>query len=159
MARVESVTYAGHAWRYRYPWAALQQAGATEGERPRVWVAAGSHASYPAPCGKGIGSRKQLNGDLPDGQRNGRIAWPANDDGQCARIHCVARLPLTREKAAAGGGAPAAAGGWHGARSGEALCSLRGAEVAGGAGPLRQSGGRSSGRPAALICGGCTSSA
>jgi hypothetical protein len=90
------VAYAGHKWRFRFSWDQLVAAGATSGlTHAKVWVARGSHASYPAPCGAGR-SCAQLGSDVPDGRRDGRQPWRYNMDRECQREHCVARLPLSR---------------------------------------------------------------
>jgi NTE family protein len=92
------VTYAGHAWRYSFDWKGLVAAGASTGAtHAQVWVARGSHASYPMGCGARAGrSCGQLKSDVPDGARDGHKRWVYNDDTACAHEHCVAWLPLTR---------------------------------------------------------------
>jgi hypothetical protein len=52
--RARSVRYAGHNWPgYRYPWPLLDRAKAVDqSTHPRVYVALGSHASYPFPCSR-----------------------------------------------------------------------------------------------------------
>jgi hypothetical protein len=101
----ESVTYAGHAWRWAFGWDALAARGATKGGHPVVWVARGSHASYPAPCPTPRNDCQQLGLDLPDGHRNGERPWAYNDDNACEQAHCVLRLPLTRARGPASWGA------------------------------------------------------
>jgi hypothetical protein len=108
----DSVAYAGHSWVYGFRWDALVAAGASAGStHPKVWVARGSHASYPMACGKAARtSCRQLKSDIPDGSRDGAKPWLNNVDAACQRDHCVAPLPLTR----AGGPASWSAfgGGW-----------------------------------------------
>jgi hypothetical protein len=95
----ESVAYAGHHWLHRFDWEDLEHVGVIRGDRPRVWVAEGSHASYPAPCGKvRRGTRvvqvgcDQPTTDVPDGDRSPRDdePWPCGKD-------CVRELPLTED--------------------------------------------------------------
>jgi hypothetical protein len=97
---------------YGFRWDALVAAGASAGStHPKVWVARGSHASYPMACGKAARtSCRQLKSDIPDGSRDGAKPWLNNVDAACQRDHCVAPLPLTR----AGGPASWSAfgGGW-----------------------------------------------
>jgi predicted acylesterase/phospholipase RssA len=114
--RPVSVAYATHKSTYRFGWPALAAAGATEGHHPKVWVARGSHASYPMPCGKNLGSCHELGSDIPDGRRDGHKPWRYNDSSACRRDHCVIRLPLTRN----GGPASWAA---FGGLWGEARCT------------------------------------
>jgi hypothetical protein len=116
--RPESVSYAGHAWRHRFSWQALAEVGATEGTQPVVWVARGSHASYPAPCGEAarIGCR-QPGLNTPDGPRDGAKPWWLNDDHECELHSCVLELPQT----ARGGPASWAA---FGGRWGLPRCTL-----------------------------------
>jgi hypothetical protein len=97
----ESVAYAGHTWpSYRFSWPRLMRVGATRDERPRVWVAKGSHASYPAPCGPGSGPRggrlscEQPETAIPDGRRDGKQDWELNDDGACRAKTCLLALPM-----------------------------------------------------------------
>ena len=91
--RPQSVVYVGHAWRYRYWWDDLRALRVIDGSRPRVWVARGSHASYPAPCGRNVSCR-QPDSDIPDGDRDGRKEWPLNRDGVCRAADCLRQLPI-----------------------------------------------------------------
>jgi hypothetical protein len=94
--RPESVVYVGHHWRYRFAWDDLRALRVVGGSRPRVWVARGSHASYPAECGKRVKrSCRQPASDVPDGARDGRKGWRRNSDSACRAVDCLRPLPLT----------------------------------------------------------------
>jgi hypothetical protein len=70
---------------------------------PVVYVARGSHASYPRPCAEShsfLGSCRQdakLLGRirLPEGPHDGMRPWAMNDDDTCRPRRCVAPLPVT----------------------------------------------------------------
>jgi hypothetical protein len=110
------VVYATHKESTMVPWSKLLALGSTTGQRPKVWVAQGSHASYPKPCGGRYGSCKQLGSDIPDGRR-GMVEWSGNRvSGVCGQ-DCVVPLPLTRT----GGPARWAA---FGGRWGQASCTI-----------------------------------
>jgi hypothetical protein len=78
----ESVTYVGHEWRYRYEWPGLAEIGSIAKEtHPVVYVARGSHASYPVKCLRQLRERfgcRQLGRAFPDGRRNGKERWRYN---------------------------------------------------------------------------------
>jgi hypothetical protein len=59
------------------------------GNRPYVYVAEGTHASYPRLCEKRRCT--QTGRDLPDGRFNGKEAWGRNDASECGST-CL--LPL-----------------------------------------------------------------
>lgn len=96
---LESTTFDAHAHGSRVPREQLQLEGATH---PVVYVAAGSHASYPDKCD---GSTKLLGGcnqpvkkfghPVPDGRRNGGIAWDYNSDARCLQATCALALPVS----------------------------------------------------------------
>ena len=106
----ESVRYAGHGWPgYRYEWRDLDRVGSTTGLHAHVYVAEGSHASYPVAC-RG-NPRKTFGGcdqrdfkteilgrqrAVPDGRHDGRDAWKYNDDQRCISSNCVQPIPVTR---------------------------------------------------------------
>lgn len=118
----ESVTYAGHNWRFRFRWSQLEARwrelltpdfGVDTGIRARVYVAFGSHASYPLPCHASQPDPLETDlacwqGDhnqelfglvsipLPDGRRDGQAAWSMNTDQNCEQVACVTPLPVTR---------------------------------------------------------------
>jgi hypothetical protein len=64
------------------------------GDRPIVYVALGTHASYPKACRP---SRRrycrQTGADLPDGRFNGKAEWGRNQDAECAAT-CLLPLQL-----------------------------------------------------------------
>jgi microsomal dipeptidase-like Zn-dependent dipeptidase/predicted acylesterase/phospholipase RssA len=79
-----AVIYATHDGSTRFTWAALDMAQAVDGHRPIVWVARGSHASYPQPCGvRHHRDCRQLGSSLPDGPRDGSKPWAYNSCAAC----------------------------------------------------------------------------
>jgi hypothetical protein len=111
--RPTAVHYAGHAFRTGYSWATLNRlwqrrrprgralppgAAALVGttERPLVFVANGTHASYPTNCPDEC---RQADGVLEEQRSNGRKPWRRNGDEACARatrtsrLRCVVLLP------------------------------------------------------------------
>jgi hypothetical protein len=109
-----AVTYSGHAWRYRLSWPELEAHGVIVSEtHPLVYVAFGSHASYPVPCGASEPAPLSADRDcwqgryreeilvigvpLPDGRRDGEAPWIMNDPGLCAQVACLAPLPVDRD--------------------------------------------------------------
>jgi hypothetical protein len=83
------VVYAAHKGTFRYAASQLQVQG---GARPDVYVARGSHASYPRACL--TGDCLQPNGlaadglvNLPEGDYDGKAGWARNDDA------CVPNAP------------------------------------------------------------------
>ncbi len=81
------VSYTGHGWPgYRYRWETLRGQGSTaKGTHPVVYVAFGSHASYPKRCPRHcfqLDFRHPLAGfhvPLPDGQHDGTEDWQLNN--------------------------------------------------------------------------------
>jgi hypothetical protein len=78
------VTYTGHNWPgYSYPWEELsKRRSIADRTHPLVYVAKGSHASYPTRCESDctqldfrahIGPFKVK---VPDGRRDGKVPWP-----------------------------------------------------------------------------------
>jgi hypothetical protein len=98
------VTYTGHNWPggYRYHWKDLQKWGSVaDGTHPVVYVARGSHASYPVECPSDctqldfrveIGPREVK---IPDGDHDGAKEWPPNAVTGNAFCGCLQPLPLT----------------------------------------------------------------
>lgn len=85
---VDYVVYAAHKGTFRYTASRLHM---REGTRPTVYVAQGSHASYPAPC---AGNCSQPPGlavdgliDLPESSFDGRSDWARN------RERCTPNAP------------------------------------------------------------------
>jgi hypothetical protein len=89
--KVDYVVYAAHKGTFRYTASQLQM---HDGTRPTVYVAQGSHASYPAPCAHDCSQPPGLavDGliDLPESNFDGKVGWarngepcPANAPGSC----------------------------------------------------------------------------
>ena len=125
-----AVHYASHSDVVRYDWASLRGrwdrdpkfrrflAGVPDAaERPLVFVAAGTHASYPVPCSRGcVQTPHPTREERP---HRGTLRWAGNDTARCARTRCVRLLP-TR----AGGTLPALWNGFDGVW-GRRHCVLR----------------------------------
>jgi hypothetical protein len=94
--RPRSVTYYGHGWPgYRVRWRALTKLESITGTHPHVYVAFGSHASYPTPCDLPGLKCKQFDFEkygqvLPDGRHDGEARWYGNE--QCDG--CLQPLPV-----------------------------------------------------------------
>jgi hypothetical protein len=97
----ESAVYSAHSHRVRWPWASLEHArdeGADEATHPLVYVAAGSHASYPTGCvGRDRCNQELALEGLGDGSFDGERDWPYNDRDDCRRTQCLIALPSTRD--------------------------------------------------------------
>ena len=89
--RLDYVVYAAHKGTFRY---SASQLKLMDGTRPVVYVANGSHASYPRPCASacsqpdGLAQLGLVN--LPEGDFDGKASWarngdacPANQPGSC----------------------------------------------------------------------------
>jgi hypothetical protein len=65
------------------------------GGRPLVFVAAGTHASYPYRCRSGCVQYERLadSARLPEDPHDGSAAWGENNDARCERDTCVRALP------------------------------------------------------------------
>jgi hypothetical protein len=65
------------------------------GGRPLVFIALGTHASYPYRCVSSCQQYAKLGGTvrLPEGRHDGAVSWGGNDDGDCQRFECVRPLP------------------------------------------------------------------
>ena len=126
-----AVHYAEHSSIVRYGWtllwdrwdASLSRDGRyarsvdPARERPRVYVARGTHAGYPLPCRS---SCKQTGGDLEEKPHDGLLPWAGNGSEVCGpQTTCLTALP-TRS----GGNRPAL---WNAFRGpwGKATCFLR----------------------------------
>jgi hypothetical protein len=79
----------------------------TANGHPLVWIATGTHASYPFDCD---GDCKQYNG-LPEDPHDGAVPWGGNRDSECAASECVRPLPEVGKPSEA---ALPIAGGWAG---------------------------------------------
>lgn len=67
----------------------------TSDGHPLVYVASGTHASYPFRCGADCEQYATLGGGprLPEDSHDGAIAWGGNSDEDCLRYRCVRPLP------------------------------------------------------------------
>jgi hypothetical protein len=104
---VSVVQYAQHRFAAGYRWSRLQELWAPYGptdERPLVFVALNSHASYPVPCTKDC---QQTKSSLSEGRHDGRVAWTNNGNDVCADA-CLQPLPVSA------GGSPASWGAFPG---------------------------------------------
>jgi hypothetical protein len=90
--RLDYVVYAAHKATFRYAAAGL----GLRGMRPEVFIARGSHASYPSPCALGCKQPIAFQGlfDLPESRIDGGTGWERNAD-RCkpnARGSCLLDL-------------------------------------------------------------------
>ncbi|MFL5897670.1 MAG: hypothetical protein ACJ76D_04300 [Solirubrobacterales bacterium] len=83
--------YAAHRNRVLVDGALLPLAGG----RPLVFVAAGTHASYPYRCRSACRQYERLadTARLPEDPHDGAAAWGENDDTRCALDTCVRPMP------------------------------------------------------------------
>jgi hypothetical protein len=125
-----AVHYASHSDVVRYDWASLRTrwdreprfrrflAGVPDAaDRPLVFVAAGTHASYPGSCSGGCVQTPHPTRE--ERAHRGTLRWEGNDTTRCAQTRCVRLLP-TR----AGGTLPALWNGFDGVW-GRRHCVLR----------------------------------
>jgi len=107
-----AVHYAAHESVTRYVWQELRErwddeakfapamAGTTNPrDRPLVYVAEGTHASYPVPCSRRCVQTASGREEQP---HRGDDSWQGNNEDRCTRVRCVRLIP-TR----AGGTQPA----------------------------------------------------
>jgi hypothetical protein len=93
------VIYAQHEFGVAYDWSQLQREWTTaetiDGDRPVVFVARDSHASYPASCKVGCRQihRPRVRGE---GASDGNRDWRRNSDADCKKS-CLKRFPQTRD--------------------------------------------------------------
>ncbi|HEU4393200.1 MAG TPA: hypothetical protein VFR04_06135 [Solirubrobacterales bacterium] len=82
--------YAAHKDRVLVEATTLPRAGG----HPLVFVAEGTHASYPFWCRGGCDQYATLGGaHLPEDSHNGAVPWGGNQDDSCAANRCVRPLP------------------------------------------------------------------
>jgi hypothetical protein len=82
--------YAAHADRVLVDGALLPRAG----NHPLVFVAKGTHASYPFWCAGACHQYARRAGEpLPETHHDGAVPWGPNADAECARYTCVRPLP------------------------------------------------------------------
>ncbi|HSK49361.1 MAG TPA: hypothetical protein VK889_02580 [Solirubrobacterales bacterium] len=102
--------YAAHSERVLVDGAMLPLSGG----HPTVYVARGTHASYPFDCDRGCRQYSTRAGvRLPEDPHDGAVPWGGNRDRECATYECVLPLP---EIGRPGQGALPRAGGWAGWR-------------------------------------------
>jgi hypothetical protein len=82
---VDYVAFSAHGAAYRYPPGVATFSGGTH---VRVYVARGSHASYPRPCPRNC----RQTGGLPEREFTGGAAWGRNSERACGN-RCVLPLP------------------------------------------------------------------
>jgi hypothetical protein len=99
-----AVQYAQHSNVVRYSWPLLQEKWARNKEvqervaglsdassRPLVFVAVGTHASYPLPCPDNC--RQFPDPGLPEERHRGNLPWSGNDTSACGVSICLQELP------------------------------------------------------------------
>lgn len=66
-----------------------------EDGHPLVFVAAGTHASYPYRCSAGCRQYASVEpfGRLSEDPHDGAVSWGGNEDADCLKYHCVRPLP------------------------------------------------------------------
>jgi len=104
-----AVTYAAHRERVEVSTAAVAKVSG----RPLVFVAEGTHASYPFRCTSDCKENATFLGVhlLPEGTHDGAVTWGGDSTHECAIYECVRPLPELGET---GESAPPRAGGWAG---------------------------------------------
>jgi hypothetical protein len=103
-----AVNYAQHNRVASYPWNALRDYWDKHlqdfekwvdqpASRPLVFVASGTHASYPTPCD--ANDCKQVGGSriarLGEGRHDGELEWGANNSRVCGEELCLQLLPTS----------------------------------------------------------------
>jgi hypothetical protein len=91
-SRLEYVDFAAHEGVYRRSLGQLEMVG----QRPRVYVAEGSHAAYRAACPRRCPQVAQiaLGLHVPEDNTNGLAGWARNSDASCnASPRCLLPLP------------------------------------------------------------------
>lgn len=99
-----AVHYAAHDAVVRYDWTELRRRWDREPRlarfssgvedataRPLVFVASGTHASYPVPCSRGCVQTAHPN--LEERVHRGTLPWSGNDTTRCREYRCVRLLP------------------------------------------------------------------
>jgi hypothetical protein len=91
---LDYAVYAAHKGLFRYP---ADQLRLQDGLRPEVFVAYGSHASYPQPCPSFCSQPIAIAGlvDTPETNTDGQSPWERNDDSCPANApgSCLLALP------------------------------------------------------------------
>jgi hypothetical protein len=106
--KVEAVQYAQHDHVVRYDWDKLRAYWDNlrnpevkklldeipdASRRPVAFIARGTHATYPTPCGA-CGQESKLLGEDP---HRGDLGWVGNNTDACGRSSCLQMLPTTEE--------------------------------------------------------------
>jgi hypothetical protein len=87
---IVAVIYAAHRVRVLAEAAVAPFAGG----HPLVFIAEGTHASYPFRCARACGQYSSLVGfTLPEDPHDGAMAWGGNRDKECGITRCVRPLP------------------------------------------------------------------
>jgi phage baseplate assembly protein gpV len=105
---VTDVHYAQHEGVVRVEWEKLRTAWAADktatavlaktpdsATRPLVFVASGTHASYPLPCTKKP-KCKQTVGGAEENEHDGGLPWSGNTAATCGEDPCLRMLPTAR---------------------------------------------------------------
>jgi hypothetical protein len=97
-ARIDYVVYAAHKGTFRYSASLLHLTSRT---RPTVYVAQGSHASYPGPCSHDCSQPSGLAAeglvDLPESDFDGTRGWARNGDACTPNAAGSCLLALTAQ--------------------------------------------------------------
>jgi hypothetical protein len=100
--------YAAHSERVLVEGSVLPRSGT----HPLVFVAKGTHASYPYWCAGNCRQYARAAGELlPETHHDGAVPWGANSDAECKKFECVQPFP---EVGRPGPQALPLAGGWAG---------------------------------------------
>jgi hypothetical protein len=104
LPRPVAVQYAQHSSVVRYSWSLLREkwdgnevvaervGGLGDAPlRPLVFVAVGTHASYPLPCRSHC--RQFPDPGLPEEPHLGNLPWSGNDSSACGKSSCLQMLP------------------------------------------------------------------
>lgn len=84
--RLAFLNLASHEGVFRYATSELE----LEGNRPRVYIARGSHAAYPQPCARRC---RQPHQRLPETNTDGSAPWGRNSPRACDDKTCLIALP------------------------------------------------------------------
>jgi hypothetical protein len=93
-----AVIYEQHGAMMRRDWSWLHSrwGPGLEDDHSMVYVAAGSHASYPESCPGPVCLQGPLHSKRPDGPHDGNEPWRGNQ-GEACQWTCLLRLPVTAE--------------------------------------------------------------
>jgi hypothetical protein len=101
--RMTAVQYAQHDKVISYGWGLLRKRWESEPKvaelvakigdastRPLAFVAKGTHATYPTPCGNCF---QVANTDVGEEPHHGNLAWVGDNTGACGKSSCLQMLP------------------------------------------------------------------